>query len=96
MCTAPAKVLWQYTARVNKFGIIRGEAESDPLELMPSFGIIPSEDLHLDNKFAKAVKNDDNDVPVYIWDNFFAEVVNIPLTPDMEQAFKQMLRGLLG
>jgi len=95
-CTAPAKVLWQYTARVDKFRITRGEAKRDPLELMPSFGIIPSEDLHLDNRFAKAVKNDEDNVPVYIWNNFVAKAVNIPLTPDVEQAFEQIRRGLLG
>jgi len=95
-CTVPAKVLWQYTARVDKFGIMRGEAERDLLDLMPSFGIIPCEDLHLDNRFAKAVKNDDDEVPVHIWNNFAAEAVNIPLTPDVEQAFQQIQRGLLG
>jgi len=95
-CTAPAKVLWQYTAQVDKFGIRKGEAEVNPLEWMPSFGIIPSEDLHLDDRFVKAVKNDDDDAPVYIWDNFVAEAVSIPLTPDMEQALNQMQRRLLG
>jgi len=83
-CTAPVKVLWQYAARVDKFRITRGEVKMDPLDLMPSFGIIPSEDLHLDNRFAKAVKNDDDEAAVYIWDNFAAEAVNIPLTPDVE------------
>jgi len=95
-CTVPAKFLWQYTARVDKFGITRGEGKRDLLDLMPSFGIIPSEDLHLDDRFAKAVKNDVDEAPVYIWDNFAAEAVNIPLTPDMEQAFTQIWRGLLG
>jgi len=94
-CTALAKVLWQYATQVDKFRIMKGEAEGNPLEWMPSFGIIPSEDLHLDNRFVKAVKNDD-DAPVYIWDNFCGRGGCIPLTPDMEQAFEQIQRRLLG
>jgi len=90
-CTAPAKVSWQYAAQVDKFGILKEEAERNLLELLPSFGIIPSEDLHLDNRFVKALKNE-----VYIWDNFAAEAVGLPLTPDVEQAFKQIQQRLLG
>ena len=93
--TVPAKILWRFASAVRQLRVDPKLKAPAPMAPKISYGVDALPAVDAMDRFAKATKSDDAEVPVYIWDTYALRITGIQASQSATRAFDLMRQRML-